>query len=117
MPKWEAIEGAKRDRFTAIPILEATEPGAEATLEFSGTAIGAYVLAGPDAGIAEVSIDGGPFVPFDFLHAFSGGLHYPRTVMFAMDLKKSDAHTMTIRVSKETHSKGHALRIMRFVAN
>jgi hypothetical protein len=28
-----------------------------------------------------------------------------------------DAHTLTLRISSETHGTGHALRIMQFVAN
>ena len=41
-------------RLTSIPMLCATEPGAAVTLEFTGSAVGAYVVAGPDAGIVEV---------------------------------------------------------------
>src|SRR5262249_36518264 len=57
VPDWKKLAGSKRERFTAIPMLAASEPGAEASLEFSGTAIGAYIVAGPDAGIVEASID------------------------------------------------------------
>jgi lysophospholipase L1-like esterase len=116
VPDWKALPGSKRERFTAIPMLCASEPGAEATLPFTGTAVGAYLVAGPDAGIAEASIDGGPFTAVDTFHEFSKGLHYPRTVMFATDLAPG-AHTLVLRVAAGTRSGGHALRIMRFVAN
>ncbi|HET6250268.1 MAG TPA: GDSL-type esterase/lipase family protein [Tepidisphaeraceae bacterium] len=118
VPDWKNIPGATRDRFTSIPMLCATKPGAEATLQFEGTAVGAYVVAGPDAGIVEASIDGGPFADVNLYHRFSQGLHYPRTVLFGHDLKPGP-HTLTIRVSKasDDRSKGHAARIMEFVAN
>ena len=116
VPDWKSLKGGKRDRFTKIPMLSATEPGAELTLDFEGTAVGAYVVAGPDAGIAEASIDGGAFTSVDMYHAFSKGLHYPRTVMLGVDLKPGK-HTLALRLSNDTHSSGHAMRIMQFTAN
>ncbi len=116
IPDWKDLPGSKRDRFTSIPIFSATEPGAEATLEFDGTAVGAYVVAGPDAGILEASVDGAAMRAVNLFHNYSRGLHYPRTVMFATDLAPGK-HTLTIRVSSETKSAGHAARIMQFVAN
>jgi lysophospholipase L1-like esterase len=116
VPEWKSLPGGKRERFTSIPMLCATEAGAEATLAFEGTAVGAYIVAGPDAGIAEVSIDNGPFRPVDLYHAYSKGLHYPRTVMLGTELQPG-SHTLALRISAETKSAGHAMRIMRFVAN
>jgi len=89
---------------------------AELSLRFTGTAVGAYVVAGPDAGIVEASIDGGPFRRINLFHRFSRGLHYPRTVMFATDLK-SGKHMLTLRMSSKTINGGHAMRIIQFVAN
>jgi hypothetical protein len=118
VPDWKAIKGGFRDRFAGIPLLCADKPGAELTLPFAGTAVGAYVLAGPDAGIVEASIDGGPARPCDLLHGFSRGLHYPRTVMFATDLKPGP-HTLKLRLSgsKNEGSTGTAARVLQFVAN
>jgi lysophospholipase L1-like esterase len=116
VPDWKALPGGKRDRFTSIPMLCATEPGAELSLAFEGTAVGAYIVAGPDAGVAEASIDGGPFAKVNLCHAYSKGLHYPRTVMFATALPRG-AHTLTLRLSAETQSAGYAARIMQFTAN
>jgi lysophospholipase L1-like esterase len=116
VPDWKSLAGSKRPRFTAIPMLSATEPGAEATLSFEGTAIGAYVVAGPDAGIVEVSIDGGPATNVDLFHRFSAGLHYPRTAMLGTDLKPGK-HTLKLRISQETKSSGHAARIIKFGVN
>jgi len=116
VPDWKALNGGKRARFTSLPMLCATVPGAELTLAFSGNAVGAYVVAGPDAGTVEASVDGGAFHKTDLYHAYSKDLHYPRTVMFASGLS-AGAHTLTLRVSGDTQSGGHAARIIQFVAN
>ena len=117
IPDWSKLEGTKRDRFTHIEMLSTTKPGAELTIEFSGTAIGAYLVAGPDAGIVEVSIDNGEFREFDLFHPkFSQGLHYPETIMFANKLEKGK-HSLTLRMLKMTSGKGNAARIMNFVVN
>ncbi|QDU08440.1 SGNH/GDSL hydrolase family protein [Gimesia aquarii] len=116
VPKWDSIPGSKRSRFTSIPMLTATEPGAEIELSFEGTALGVYVVAGPDAGILEVSIDDSPFQPFDLYHHYSKGLHYPRSVVFDSQLKPGK-HRAKIRLSEKSSSKGHAARIMSFVGN
>lgn len=117
-PDWKSLPGGKRERFTGIRLLCATEPGAQTTVQFNGRAIGAYVVAGPDAGMVEASIDGGEFVKVDLYHRFSKGLHYPRTVMFASDLADSD-HVLKLRISSDRHedSQGHAARIIQFAVN
>jgi hypothetical protein len=99
-------------------LLCAGEPGAALTLEFTGSAVGAYVVAGPDAGVVESSVDGGPFQRTDLFHPFSRGLHYPRTVLFAAGLKPGP-HTLKVRTAGQRNkdSSGHAVRILHFVAN
>ena len=116
VPDWSKLKGSKRGRFTKIPMLWADQPGAELKLEFEGTAVGAYVVAGPDAGILQASVDGGPAKEVNLLHRFSAGLHYPRTVMLATDLKPG-RHTLVLRTSRKTAGTGHAARIVQFVAN
>lgn len=118
VPNWKELPGGKRSRFTEIPMLCATEPGSECTVKFTGKAIGAFVVAGPDAGIVEASVDGGAFQPVNLFHRFSRGLHYPRTVMFAADLEDKE-HILRLRISNVSHkdSKGHAVRIMQFAVN
>jgi lysophospholipase L1-like esterase len=118
VPQWKKIPGGFRGRFANTPLMCATKPGAELTLEFSGKAIGAYVLAGPSAGTLLASIDGGDFKPVDLFHRHSRGLHYPRTVMFDADLKPGK-HVLTLKVAekKNAQSKGTAARILQFVAN
>jgi lysophospholipase L1-like esterase len=76
-PEWKKIPGQCRERFREVGLLSAARPGAELTLAFEGRTIGAYLLAGPDAGVVELSIDGGPVAKADLFHAFIRGLHYP----------------------------------------
>jgi lysophospholipase L1-like esterase len=118
VPDWKNLKGGKRGRFTKLKLLCATERDGELTLEFTGTAIGVYILAGPDAGIVDASIDGGDHKSIDTYHRFSRGLHYPRTVMFDNDLKPGK-HKLTLRISKTNTDKGRggAMRIIQFVAN
>jgi len=118
VPDWAALAGGKRDRFTRLDILEATRPGARLTLEFRGSCVGAYVLAGPDAGIVEASVDGGAARRVDLWHPFSAGLHYPRTVLLADGLAPG-RHTLVLTVAAERNaqSQGTAARIMHFAAN
>ncbi len=117
-PLWKKIPGSLRARFAEDQFLFAPQVGAELRLDFQGTAIGMYVLAGPDAGTIEYSIDGQPFQQADLFHHFSRGLHYPRTVMLHADLASGD-HQLVLRIaeSKNESSQGHAVRILNFVVN
>lgn len=117
-PAWTTIEGSKRDRFLKTPLLHANQPAAEFTLEFNGSAVGLYVVAGPDAGQLKYKIDGGEARTTELFHRFSTGLHYPRTVMLARDLPPGH-HTLTVTVADSRHSasKGHAARILAFAVN
>jgi hypothetical protein len=101
-----------------MKLLTTAKAGKETTVKFNGRALGAYVLAGPDAGVVEVSIDGGQWKRVDLYHHYSRGLHYPRTVMFAADLKTGE-HTAKIRLSEKSNpaSKGTAARILQFTVN
>jgi hypothetical protein len=116
VPDWKSIPGGKRQRFNSLDILSATAPGAELSLEFEGTAVGAFVLAGPDAGTVEAIIDGGKPISVDLFHAYSKGLHYPRTVMFGTDLA-AGKHQLVLKVAPSTTSNGNAIRIMQFTGN
>jgi len=116
IPDWKAIGGGFRDRFRDLKLLclEGHEGAVE--LKFTGTAVGAYVLAGPDAAKVAASVDGAPFEVFDLYHRFSKGLHFPRTVMFATALPPGD-HTLALRVDATTPAERQAARILKFVAN
>ncbi|MCP4170269.1 MAG: alpha/beta hydrolase fold domain-containing protein [Fuerstiella sp.] len=118
LPDWEAIPGGKRSRFLGIPLLHSEVPGALASISFDGTAIGLYVLAGPDAGQVEFRIDDDNWQTVELYHRFSKGLHYPRTVVLATDLK-SATHKLEFRVagSKHATSTGPSVRILAVAIN
>ncbi|MEZ5944541.1 MAG: SGNH/GDSL hydrolase family protein [Planctomycetaceae bacterium] len=118
VPDWKSIPGSSRARFTKEQLFVATRPQSKLQFQFSGTAVGAYVLAGPDAGQLEIRIDGGDPVTVELYHRFSKGLHYPRTVMFAADLTPGE-HSVEVSVAA-THneqSNGTAARVLHFVVN
>ena len=116
VPDWPRLTGQCRSRFREVEMLSTTTTGEPLTLEFEGTSIGAYVLAGPDAGVAEVSIDNGAWRKVRLYHRFSKGLHYPRTVLFGTDLSSGE-HTLRMRVTSDTDHKGSAMRILHFAVN
>ena len=116
VPEWKSIQGGFRNYFAGMKLICMDKAGTELSVSFEGTAVGAYVLAGPDAGIVEASVDGEQAGSHDLYHRFSSGLHYPRTVMFATDLN-AGKHVLTLKISEQTKSKGHAMRVLHFVAN
>ncbi len=117
-PDWSNIKGSMRDRFKEEKLLSSSEVGAALTLNFTGTAVGLYLLAGPDAGTIEYSIDGGKPRSTDLYHRYSKGLHYPRTVVLDGELANGP-HEVTIRIApaKNRESSGHAVRILNFAVN
>jgi hypothetical protein len=118
VPEWGGIAGSQRERFSQETLFHGTMPGAVLTFEFTGRAVGAYLLAGPDAGRLEIRIDQGPWTTVELFHNYSAGLHYPRTVMFASDLP-TGPHSVEVRIANEHHenSKGTAARILAFTIN
>ncbi len=116
VPDWDELKGKKRELFLGSPFLWTTKKGAGLSLEFSGTAVGAFMLSGPDAGIFEVSIDGGPFVEFNPYTKYSKNLHYPQTIIFANDLSEGK-HLLKLRMLKKSSGTGNALRIWHFSVN
>ena len=118
IPEWKSIAGSQRERFAGKAFFHCTQPESTLSFQFSGQAVGAYVLAGPDAGQLEVQIDDGSWNTVELYHAYSGGLHYPRTVMFATGLSAGN-HEVKVRLAK-THpekSKGTAARILNFAVS
>lgn len=117
-PNWKQIPGSFRDRFDGRPLTTCETPGSELEITFSGKAIGLFVLAGPDAGTVEYSIDNGQWKSADLYHRYSKGLHYPRTLVLESDLD-SGPHHVKLRVAEKHHpeSKGNAIRVLEFVAS
>lgn len=117
-PEWKKLSGGKRGRYLGKPLLHTQKPGSTAKLDFEGSAIGAFVLAGPDAGVLEFVIDGKVKGTVTLGHRYSRGLHYPRSVMFAHDLKPGK-HTISLTLSEKGKAEGKtfAARILQFCVN
>lgn len=110
--------GGIRRQYEKFDALRSDVIGSELVFEFAGRSIGAFVLAGPDAGVVEVSVDGDDYVRHDLYHRHSGGLNYPRSVLFASDLPRGK-HELKLRISAEKNpkSKGRAAVILFFEVN
>ena len=110
--------GGIRKEYTQYDVLRADKPGATLTLDFEGRGVGMFILAGPDAGMVEASIDGSRPIKHDLFHRHSGGLNYPRSIVFGADLKPGK-HTLILKISSEKNarSKGNAASILFFEVN
>ena len=109
--------GKLRTAYQGLPMLHCTTPGAKLTVSFKGSAIGAFILAGKDAGIVQYRIDEGEPMQMDTRHRYSKGLNYPRTILFADELENGE-HTLELEIlAREGTSGGNAFRALQFVAN
>jgi len=115
---WKPRTGRTRPGFVNVPMLVANKPAAQLKLKFTGTAVGIIVPAGPDVGVLEFRIDGGPAQTVDQFTRWSSRLHIPWVYMLRADLTDSP-HELTLRTSdrKNKQSTGHAARIVHFVVN
>ncbi|MFH5805750.1 SGNH/GDSL hydrolase family protein, partial [Alienimonas sp. DA493] len=112
-PDWDALPGSSRSRFERDPLLYTTDPGATLTFDPAAapfTALGLFVLAGPDAGAVEVSVPGEEPKTVQLYHEHSKGLHYPRTVLLYRS-DKPPAGPVTAKVVKGDRG-GTAVRIV-----
>ena len=116
-PDWKAIPGSKRGYYCAGPAIWSETPDAVLSFSFTGSACGAFLTAGPDAGDLEVVVDGGSPKVYH-LRADYGQLHYPYTQMLADGLAEAP-HMVQLRV-RATTRKGQAasaVRIHRLYVN
>lgn len=102
----------------AVDVLAAETSGAALDLEFEGTLIGISAIAGMDAGILEVVVDGGAPQKVDLFDGYCAQFHRPVCRVLAENLPQGK-HRVRLTMSAENNpqSKGHAARILKFVAN
>ena len=110
--------GGIRGDYEGRPALRAEDAGSMLYLEFDGQSLTAFVLAGPDAGDLEVSIDGGDWTPVPLYHRYSKGLNYPRSVIL-VDGLPTGFHQAAIRIrdDKQPESQGHTATFLKFGVN
>jgi sialidase-1 len=121
---WQPKDGkGTRENYTDVPML--VNEGDSGTLKyrFIGNAVGIAVAAGPDAGIIEYSIDGGPLQQRDLFTDWSAGLHLPWFYTLGTGLavggKSGASHEIQIRMAADKNSKsnGRACRIRYLYVN
>jgi pimeloyl-ACP methyl ester carboxylesterase len=119
LPEWKPADKAgTRAGFVGVPVLEGATPGAVARLEFEGSAVGLFVVAGPDTGQIEYRVDGGPWQVRELFTQWSSGLHLPWAVVLAAGLPEGP-HALEWRVagSHDARSTGGVVRIVHFLVN
>ena len=104
----------KRNGFVDVPMIETTRAGSRLKLSFTGTAVGIFCVAGPQAGMLEYSIDGSPVKQLDMYTQWSRGLYIPWVYMLETELEDKP-HRLEIRMSGK--GKGTACQIRNFVVN
>lgn len=110
--------GGIRSTYESYDLLHSDRVGDSLRIEFTGKAIGAFILAGPDAGFLSSSIDGESLSLHDLYHRYSRKLNYPRSVIFAAELSPGK-HLLELSVAAQTNaqSSGNAVNILFFEVN
>ena len=117
-PRSSGVGGGIRTGFSHVAMLVGDELGSEFELQFKGRAVGLLVAAGPDAGVIEYSVDGGPWKSQDLFTKWSKGLHLPWAYVLHSELDSKD-HILRVRIAAKSHpeSSGAACRIVNFLVN
>jgi pimeloyl-ACP methyl ester carboxylesterase/lysophospholipase L1-like esterase len=120
IPDWETIsKGAVRPRFCDSELIYTSKANATLSIAFTGTAVGAYLLSGPESGIITCTIDGSETRELDTLHVHSN-FNYPMTVMFFNDLAAGH-HILELVVLENRPGRikpgGTNLMVLAFAAN
>lgn len=110
--------GSIRSQYQGYQLLRGNRPGDSLKLRFSGTAAGAFILAGPDSGMVRTRVDGGDWQEHDLFHRFSEKLNYPRSVIFAAGLERGK-HQLELEIADvaNTKSSGNAVNLLFFEVN
>ncbi|MCE9608415.1 MAG: hypothetical protein K8U03_26325, partial [Planctomycetia bacterium] len=95
------------------PHLEAEAVGSELEHQFTGSAVGLFLLVGPDGGDIEWSIDDGPPQRLSAWDGQAGASPRTKFVILADNLRSGGEHKLTIRVhsEKQPQATGNRIRI------
>jgi lysophospholipase L1-like esterase len=126
VPNWpKENKGKVRGHFIKTPMIYSSTAGAKLSIKFTGTAIGAYMLSGPDTAIIKATVDGKQSKEIETLRKYSS-FNYPMTVMFFNELENGE-HTLELEIlPNQKGGKGRpgggklggtALRAIGFTAN
>ena len=117
--KWKPeIKALTRDNYTKVPMLTGEYPAEPVTFDFSGTAVGIAVAAGPDAGIIKYRIDGGKWKTKDLFTRFSQKYYLPWYYVLDDELQPGK-HILELTLSSEKNkqSKGNKCIIRYLFVN
>lgn len=117
-PQTDKEKASTRSGFVNVPMLVTDQVGAELTFKFRGTAVGLWIIAGPDVGIIDYQIDNNPWKHQDQFTPWSQQLHLPWMLILADELEDSE-HTLTLRTTANKNQKscGTSCRIVNFCVN
>lgn len=103
------IEASTRPGFVGVPMLS-TDDGGSFEFGFDGRAVGIFCVCGPDSGVAEYSIDGGPVQTLNMWTNWSRGLYLPWLYVLS-DTLADGHHTLkfTVPSGKGCHIRDFAV--------
>ena len=116
---WEEVSGWQAKKVCnydgPVDVLAAVSPGAELELTFTGSSLAISAIAGMDAGILQVAVDGAPPTERDLFDEYCRWFHRPVFCVLAHDLPVGQ-HRVTLRMAERRNplSAGHAARILKF---
>jgi len=114
-PGWTKVPKPPELKETAPlpPHLEGEAVGSELTHVFTGSAVGLFLLTGPDCGDVEWSVDGSPPKRLSAYDTQAGATGRIKCVILADDLASGKEHTLVIRIlpEKAPQATGTKIRI------
>ena len=116
---WRLVQGWVTEKVcnynNPVDVLTAEFPGETVTLSFDGAVFAISAIAGMDAGVLEVSIDGKPATEYDMFDFYCPMFHRPVFHVLAHSLPVGK-HTVQLRMAERHNeqSTGHAARILHF---
>lgn len=116
---WIPKDKAKTmDGFVGVPVLEATNPGAQLKYKFRGTMADIFIIRGPEVVIIEYQVDGGSRQQLDLFTQWRNRLHLPKLHVLADGLSEGP-HQLKIKIASEKYSAslGHDCRIAFLTLN
>lgn len=113
---WDA--GSSMSNDAGVPVLIGTYPGEVIKFPFDGDAVGIAVVAGPDAGIIEFSIDNSEWEKLDLYTNEDEELYQTKHHELASGLRNR-SHMLQIRMAEENNpeSLGKTCRLRYFFFN
>ena len=107
---WNLVSKSPTGYFSSV--LESDVPGAELTLNFTGSYLGFFDDLGPDCGTIEYSIDGGNWITLQNFDQWAKNYYRPHCRKLAENLSPVREHTLRLRIAdvQPRESKGRFFR-------